>query len=62
MYSEFFWPVFSRIQAEYGEIAEIRNIYPYLNQMQKNTEQENSEYGHFSRSAEKSSNPVGLSK
>ena len=37
-YSEFFWSVFSRIQSEYGEI------------LQKNTDQKNSEYGHFSRS------------
>ena len=35
-YSEFFWSVFSRIWTEYGEI---------------NTDQKNSEHGHFSGSA-----------
>ena len=42
--SEFFWSVFSRIRIEYGE---IRDIFPYSVQMRENTEQKNSEYGHF---------------
>ena len=44
-YLKFFWSVFSRIQAEYGE---MRNISPYSVQMRENTNQKNSEYGHFS--------------
>ena len=44
---ELFWSVFSRIQTEYGE---IRNISPYSVQMRENTDQNNSEYGHFLRS------------
>ena len=47
-YSEFFWSVFSRIQTEYGE---IRSISPYSVRVRENTDQKNSEYGHFSRSA-----------
>ena len=43
-YSEFFWPAFSRMQSEYGE---IRNIYPFSVQMQENGDENNSEYGHF---------------
>ena len=46
-YSELFWSVFSRIQSEYGE---KRSISPYSVRMQENTVQNNSEYGHFSRS------------
>ena len=38
---------FPRIRTEYGE---TRSISPYLLQMRKNTDQENSEYGHYSRS------------
>ena len=38
-YSELFWSVFSRIRTEYGEIYSVR--------MQENTDQNNSEYGHF---------------
>ena len=45
--SEFFWSVFSRIRTEYGEILRIS---PYSVRMQENTDQKNSEYGHFSRS------------
>ena len=41
--SEFFWSVFSRIRTEYGEIVSISNAGKYR--------PENSEYGHFSRSA-----------
>ena len=46
-YSEFFWPVFSYTRTEYGE---IRSISPYSVQMRENTDQKNSEYGHFWRS------------
>ena len=46
-YSELFWSVFSRIWTEYGE---IRSIFQYSVGMQENTDQNNSEYGHFSRS------------
>ena len=41
-YSEFFWPVFSRIRTEY----EI----PHSVRMRENTDQKNSECGDFSRS------------
>ena len=44
-YSEIFWSVFSRIRTEYGEILRTS---PYLVQMRENTDQKNSEYGHFS--------------
>ena len=44
-YSELFWSVFSNIRTEYGE---IRSIFLYSVQMRKNTNQNNSEYGHFS--------------
>ena len=44
-YSEFFWPAFSRIRIEYGEILRIS---PYSVWMRENTDQKNSEYGHFS--------------
>ena len=46
-YSVLFWPVFSRIRTEKGE---IRSIFPFSVQMQENTDQNNSEYGHFSLS------------
>ena len=46
-YSKLFWPVFSRIQTEYGEILRIS---PYSVRMRKNVDQSNSEYRHFSRS------------
>ena len=45
--SELFWLVFSRIQTEYGE---IRSISTYLVRMWENMDQNNSEYGLFSRS------------
>ena len=45
--SEFFWSLFSRIRTKYGEI--LPNS-PYSVQMRENTDQKNSEYGHFSRS------------
>ena len=47
-YSELFWSVISRIRTEYGGIL---RIFPYLVQMRENNDQNNSEYGHFSRSA-----------
>ena len=50
-HSELFWSVFSRIRTEYGEILRIS---PYSVQMRQNTDQNNSEYGHFSRNVEKS--------
>ena len=45
--SELFWSVFSRIRTEYGEILRIP---PYSVRIQENTDQNNSEYGHFLRS------------
>ena len=45
-YSEFFWSVFSRIRTEYGK---TRSISPCSVRMRENTDQKNSEYGHFSR-------------
>ena len=54
-YLEFFWSVFSHIRIEHREIRSIsqysvRSISQYSIGMRKNTEQKNSEYGHFSRS------------
>ena len=46
-YLEFFWSVFSRIRTEYGEVLRVS---PYSVRMQRNTDQNNSENGHFSRS------------
>ena len=46
-YSELFWSAFSRIRTGYGE---IRSISPNSVRMRENTDQDNSEYGHFSRS------------
>ena len=46
-YTELFWSVFFRIWTEYGK---VRIILPYSVRMRENTEQNNSEYGHFSRS------------
>ena len=45
-YSELFWSAFSRIRTEYREIW---SISPYSVRMRENTDQNNSEYGHFSR-------------
>ena len=47
-YSQLFWSVFSHIRTEYGEIFRIS---PYSVLMQENTEENNSEYGHFLRTA-----------
>ena len=46
-YSELFWSVSSHIQTEYGEIW---GTSPYSLQMRENTDQNNSEFGHFLRS------------
>ena len=46
-YSELFWAVFSRIRTEYGEMLRI-SLYSV--RMLENTDQNNSEYGHFLRS------------
>ena len=48
-YSELLWSVFSRIWTEYRE---IRSISPYSVQIWENADQNNSEYGHFSRSVD----------
>ena len=44
-YSELFWPVFSRIRTEYGEML---RTCPYSVRMRENKVQNNSEYLHFS--------------
>ena len=44
-YSELFWPVIYRIRTEYEEIRSIYSV-----RMRENTDQNNSEYGQFSRS------------
>ena len=41
------WSLFSRIRPEYGEILRIS---PHSVRMREDTDQNNSEYGHFSRS------------
>ena len=48
-YSEFFWSICSRIWTEYWEIW---SIFPYSVRMRENTDQKNSEHGHFLRSVE----------
>ena len=45
-HSKFFRSIFSRIQTEYGEIDSLYSV-----RMWDNTDQKNSEYGHYSRSA-----------
>ena len=47
-YSELYSSVFSRIRTQYREIPLIS---PFSVRMRKNTDQNNSEYGHFLRSA-----------
>ena len=47
-YSELFWSVLPRIRTEYRE---VQSISPYSVRMQGNTDQNNSEYGQFQRSA-----------
>ena len=46
-YSELFWSVFFPIRTEYGE---IQSISPCSVRTRENMDQNNSEYGHFSRS------------
>ena len=46
--SKFFWSVFSRIWTEYGEILRI-SLHSV--RIRENTDQKNSEHGHFPRSA-----------
>ena len=46
-YSELFWSAFPRIRTEYGE---MRIIPPHSVRMPENADQNNSKYGHFSRS------------
>ena len=48
-YSKLFWSLFSRIWTEYEEIV---CISPYSVRMWENTDQNNSEYGHFLRSVD----------
>ena len=43
-HSVLFWSVFSHIRTAYGEIFRIS---PYSVQIRENTDQNNSEYGHF---------------
>ena len=52
-YSELFSSIFFRIRTEYWEILPIS---PYSVRIQENTDQNNSEYGHFLRSAIRSWN------
>ena len=56
-YSELFWSVFTLIWTEYGEIL---RIFPYSVRMRENVDQNNSKYGHFSRSHTVEKNEVGL--
>ena len=46
-HSEFFCSVFSQIRTKYRE---IRSISPYSVRVRRNTDQKNSEYGHFTNS------------
>ena len=46
-YSKLFWSAFFHIWTEYGD---IRSISPYSVRMRENADQNNSQYGHFSRS------------
>ena len=46
LYPECFWPISFLIRTEYEK---IRNISPYSVWIQENTDQKNSEYGHFLR-------------
>ena len=48
VFSELFWSAFSRIRTEYGK---MQGISPYSVWMQENADQNNSEYGHFWRTA-----------
>ena len=44
-FSKFFWSVFSCIRTEYRD---LQSKSPYSVRMRENTDQKNSEYGHFS--------------
>ena len=44
-YLKLLWSVFSRIRTEHGE---IQSVFPYPVRIRENTDQNNSEYGHFS--------------
>ena len=46
-YSELFWSAFSHIRTEYGE---LRSTSSYSVRVRKNSDQNNSAYGHFLRS------------
>ena len=50
MYSELLWSVFSSIRTAYGDYRDILRISPYSVWMWENADQNNSEYGRFSRS------------
>ena len=52
LYSELFWSVFSRIRTEDGGILRIS---PYSVRMWENADQNNSKYGHFLRSVNRTS-------
>ena len=47
LYLELLWSVFLGIRTEYEEIL---HFSPYLVRMRENTDQNNTEYGHFLRS------------
>ena len=47
LYSEFFWPAFSRIRTEYGDLL---CQSPYSVRKQGNAGKKNSKYEHFLRS------------
>ena len=47
LYPEFFWPAFSYIWTEYGD---LQNKSPYSVRMREHTDQKTSEYEHFSGS------------
>ena len=46
LYSEFFWPAFSRIRTEYGDLL---CKSPYSVRMQETVGKKNSKYKHFLR-------------
>ena len=50
-YSELFWSAFFHSRTEYGEML---RIFPNSVRMLESTDQNNSEYGHFSRTVDHS--------
>ena len=58
-YLEFFWPVFSHIRTEYGYLLWK---CPYPTEMQENTDQKNSDYGHVLPSVSSETIPNGSVK